>query len=202
MDRAKVLAKAIAQTEALQLGYFTNDMGEPAPLNFDLNRLWQDPTMLAATTKELCTIIKQEFGEGYNRIGGSDHSGLPIATLASQFLNKPLVVLRKTPAEDKYGPVLGTMFPGDRILVIDDVIATGKKALEMAKVVKNEGGVLHGYCVFLDKQEGGSTLLKERNIHFACVATLMEVADELHRFGWIEDSTFSSISDYVESHDR
>ena len=199
MDRVKVLAKAIAQTEALQLGFFTNNMGQPAPLHFDLNKLWQDPTMLAATTKELCTVIKEEFGEDYNRIGGSDHSGLPIATLASQFLDKPLVVLRRTPAEDKYGPILGTMFPGDKILVVDDVIATGKKALEIAKVVKDEGGVLHGYCVFLDKQEGGSELLGRKNVRFACVATLMEVADELHRFGWMEDNTFSSISDYVAS---
>ncbi|HYA22129.1 MAG TPA: phosphoribosyltransferase family protein [Thermoproteota archaeon] len=200
MDRVKVLAKAIAQTEALQLGYFTNDMGEPAPLHFDLNKLWQDPTMLAAATKELCTVIKDEFGQNYNRIGGSDHSGLPIATLASQFLDKPLVVLRRTPSEDKYGPVLGTMFSGDKIVVVDDVIATGKKALEIAKLVKNEGGVLHGYCVLLDKQEGGTKLLEEKHVHFACVATLMEVADELHRFGWLEDSTFSSISDYVTSH--
>jgi len=202
MDRVRGLAKGIAQTEALQLGFFTNSLGQPAPLHFDLNRLWQDPTMLAAATRELCAVIKEELGEDYDRLGASDHSGLPIATLASQFLDKPLVVLRRTPTEDNYGPILGTMFPGDKILVVDDVIATGKKALQMAKVVKDEGGVFYGYCVFLDKQEGGSELLRKENMRFACVATLIEVADELHRLGWLEDSTFSSISEYAASHDR
>lgn len=197
MDRIKSLAKAIAQTGALQLGFFTNNLGQPAPLHFELSRLWQDPTMLATATKELCGVVKEDIGEGYDRLGGSDHSGLPIATLASQVLDRPLVVLRRIPTQDDCGPILGTMFPGDKVLVVDDVIATGKKALEMARVVKNEGGVLYGYCVLLDKQEGGSELLRKKNIPFACVATLIEVANELHALGWLEDSTFNSISEYA-----
>jgi uridine monophosphate synthetase len=199
MDRIGGLAKAVAQTGALQLGFFTNNLGQSAPLRFDLSRLWQDPRMLATVAKGLCDVAKEEIGGEYDRLGAADHSGLPLATLSSQILDRPLVVLRRMPYQDAYGPILGTMFPGDKVLVIDDVIATGKKALEMASIVRNEGGVLYGYCVLLDKQEGGSDLLRKRGIRFACVATLMEVSSELHKLGWLEDATFDSIAEYAAS---
>jgi len=199
MDRIAGLAKAVAQTGALQLGFFTNNLGQSAPLQFELSRLWQDPSMLASVANGFCEVIREQIDGRYDRLGAADHSGLPLATLASQSLDKPLVVLRRTPTLDKYGPILGTMFPGDKVLVIDDVIATGKKALEIAKIVKDEGGILHGYCVLLDKQEGGSELLRKRGIRFASVATLIEVANELHTLGWLEDSTFESITEYVRS---
>jgi len=199
MDRTSALAKAVAQTGALQLGFFTNNMGQPAPLYLDLSRLWQDPTMLTAVTGQLCAVIRGEMADNYDRIGGSDHSGLPLAALSAGHLGRPLIALRRTLGQDRRTPILGTMFPGDRILLIDDVIATGRKAMEMARIVKSEGGVPYGYCVLLDKQEGGSELLRRNNIKFACVATLIELARELHRFGWIDDAVFESLSDYVKS---
>jgi|GEM_PF-663046 len=202
MDRVGSIAKAVAQTGALQLGFFTDSSGQPAPLYLDLGKLWQDPTMLSMVAREMCSVIREEMGEKYVRLGGSDHSGLPLAALASQILHKPLVVLRRGPLSDTHGPVLGTMFPGDEVLLLDDVIATGKKALDMAKIVKQEGGVLYGYCVLLDMQGGGSELLRRKGIRFACAATLVEVATELDQLGWLEENILESILEYVGSFTR
>ena len=61
--------------------------------------------------------------------------------------------------------------PGERILIVDDLIATGGTALAAAKLVRRSGGTIVGATFIVDLPElGGAKALQEANI--ACHALL------------------------------
>ena len=57
----------------------------------------------------------------------------------------------------------GAVKPGERVLIVDDLLATGGTAAAMAELVKREGGEIAG-MVFLIELEGlpGRKLLKDK----------------------------------------
>ncbi len=198
MNEKEAVAKAIAQTGALQFGLFKDGRGKPIPYYLDLTKLWSEPTWLRLACDMMQDVIRRDANLIFDRIGGADFTGLPLATGMAQRLNMPLIVLRR---KDHIGkqelPVIGNLFPGERILVVDDVIATGSKAMEIAHQVRTEGGLLSAYLVLLDKEQGGSNLLKSENMKLITILSISEVADILFRMGWLDDQQFSALSSSV-----
>ena len=194
MNRKEAIAKAIAQTEALQFGFFKDDKGKPVPYYVDLTKLWSEPPWLKLAADLMESVITEERELQFNRIGGADSTGISLATLISQRFSKPLVVLRrKTHLGTGEMPFLGNLFPGERILVIDDVIATGAKALDLTNLIITEGGLVSAYAVLLDNQEGGSSALAKKSIKLISALKLSEVASILLRMGSLEEQNFSAL---------
>ena len=53
--------------------------------------------------------------------------------------------------------------PGDNVLIVDDLIATGGTAIAALKLIKRAGGRVTDSCFIIDLPElGGSELLKNR----------------------------------------
>ena len=45
-----------------------------------------------------------------------------------------------------------------RVLIVEDVITTGKSSLECASLVKNFGGLIVGYACIIDRSNGKSSI--------------------------------------------
>lgn len=52
---------------------------------------------------------------------------------------------------------IGAFAPGSRVLVVDDLIATGGTALACGELVERAGGSLTGFCFLIDLPELGGT---------------------------------------------
>jgi orotate phosphoribosyltransferase len=64
--------------------------------------------------------------------------------------------VRKQPKEHGTGRrIEGCYSPGEKTVVVEDVITTGHSALEAAKAVAESGGVVVGVLAVVDRQEGG-----------------------------------------------
>lgn len=198
MNEKETVAKAIAQTGALQFGLFKDGRGKPIPYYLDLTKLWSEPAWLRLSCDMMEDTVRKDANLIFDRIGGADFTGLPLATVMAQRFNMPLIALRR---KDHIGkqepPVIGSLFPGERILIVDDVIATGSKAMEIARQLTTEGGLLSAYLVLLDKEQGGFNLLKSENMKLLRILSISEVADILFKMGWLDDQQFSALSSSV-----
>jgi orotate phosphoribosyltransferase len=58
--------------------------------------------------------------------------------------------------------VEGCFAAGHRVVVVEDVITTGKSALEAASVVEAEGGTVLGVLALVDREEGGRGAVEAR----------------------------------------
>ena len=64
---------------------------------------------------------------------------------------------------------------GDNVLVIEDVITTGKSVLEAVDIIKNNGGVVKNIVSIFDREEEGEPIIKGQNIELHSLFSLNDL---------------------------
>lgn len=65
----------------------------------------------------------------------------------------------------------GPFSTGDRVVVIEDVITTGKSALQAIDAIKAEGGEVVGVLAVVDREEGGRDAIEQSGYSVASLVT-------------------------------
>ena len=114
----------------------------------------------------------------YDKIAGIESRGFIFASPLSYNLSKPYVLLRKKnklPAERysvdfelEYGKATleihkDSIKPKEKVLIIDDLIATGGTAEAGAKLVEKSGGIVSGFIFVMNLFDlGGKKLIENK----------------------------------------
>src|SRR5438876_1194094 len=134
-------SKMLVRTGALQFGMFTLSGGRISPYYLDLRVIPSFPDAFRTCSELLAKSAKSI--EGVDKIGGIPTGGLPWASVLAYTLSKPLVYTRKDiKLHGREKTVEGILTPGERVLLIDDVITTGKNILTALQSIRGEGGSL------------------------------------------------------------
>lgn len=115
---------------------FTWTSGLKSPIYCDNRRLLSFPVQRDFVKSELCRVIFEEFPEA-DVIAGVATAGLPWGALAADQLKMPFVYVRSAPKAHGTGSqVEGYLEPGQKVLVIEDLVSTGKSSLHVCNVLK------------------------------------------------------------------
>ena len=142
----------------------------------DITTLIKDPEAFKFAVDEIIKITKKiEF----DKISAIESRGFIFASTVSYLTNKPLILLRKKnklPAERhsvdfqlEYGEATievhkDSIDKGEKILVIDDLIATGGTAKAAAKLIEISGGEVAGFIFIINLFDlPGNDLLKKNS---------------------------------------
>ena len=142
----------------------------------DITTLLKNPKAFNYAIDKIIEISKKvEF----NKVSAIESRGIIFASTVSYLTNKPLILLRKKnklPAERysvdfqlEYGEATievhkDSIDKGDKVLVIDDLIATGGTAEAAAKLIEISGGKIAGYIFIINLFDlPGNELLKKKN---------------------------------------
>jgi adenine phosphoribosyltransferase len=132
------------------------DFPRPGILFYDITTLMKDPLALRMTVDRLSWLF---VGEQVDKVVGMESRGFIFAPIVASTLNAGFVPVRKPGklpsrtvdrayqleyGSDKLEMHADAIDPGDRVLVIDDLIATGGTALATAEMVEAAGGVVTG----------------------------------------------------------
>jgi adenine phosphoribosyltransferase len=114
----------------------------------------------------------------YDKIAGIESRGFIFASPLSYNLSKPYVLLRKKnklPAERysvdfelEYGKATleihkDSIKPKEKVLIIDDLVATGGTAEAGAKLVEKSGGIVSGFIFIMNLFDlGGKKLIENK----------------------------------------
>lgn len=137
-------------------------------------------------------------GEGINKILTLEASGIGLAVIIAQhFDNCPVIFAKKTKSKNLDGELFiskvtsytrGTsvdiqvakkyLSDGDRVLIIDDFLATGAALMGLVDIIKQSGAHLVGCGIIIEKgfQEGGA-LLRAQGVRVESLAIIKEFAD-------------------------
>lgn len=102
------------------------------------------PEVRTFVAEELANIIRTEFPQA-NRIGGIATAGIAHGALAAHILNAPYCYVRPEPK--KHGlqnQVEGELIPGDKVVLVEDLISTGKSSFQAVEGVQKAGGEVVG----------------------------------------------------------
>ena len=135
----------------------------------------------------------------FYRVAGIPTAGIPFASLLSFFLAKPFLYVRKEPAIRGRGRrVEGLLHPGDSVLLVDDLVASGQSLLLAANAIAAEGGVVHDALVLIDRQEGGKKALARAEIRLHSLVKMSEVAQILYNLEAIDDDQMKGILKQIQ----
>ncbi len=186
------LAKILIHTGGLQFGLFELAGGKLSSYYLDMRVIPSFPGAFQTATKLLVDKARQ-VGE-IEKVGGIPTGGLVWASVLAYSLSRPLVYARK---EVKYHGreklVEGILTPGEKVLIVDDVITSGKSILHATTSLRGEGAVVEDVLVLLDREEGGMERLKASGLRLHSVAKMSQVAKELLRREAITKEQFEEI---------
>ena len=142
----------------------------------DITTLIKNPEAFNYTIDRIVEISKKiEF----NKVSAIESRGFIFASTVSYLTNKPLILLRKKdklPAERysvdfelEYGEATievhkDSINKDDKVLVIDDLIATGGTAEAAGKLIEVSGGYVAGFIFIINLFDlPGNSLLKKKS---------------------------------------
>jgi uridine monophosphate synthetase len=170
------LSHALYKIGAIQFGDFTLKSGQKSSLYINLRKIISYPELLRTVSTAMWNAVKDSQ---FDVVCGVPYTALPIATCMSLDHNIPMVMRRKEKKE--YGTkqlIEGVFNPGQRCLIIEDVITTGGSIVETAADLQEAGLIVQDLIVLIDREQGGRQNL-EKNFTVHSILTLSEILKTL-----------------------
>ena len=165
------LAERIRELSYLT-GQFTLRSGKTSSFYWDKYRFEGVPDVLSAVVGEMRKLLPPS----YDKMAGLELGGIPLVTALSLKTGTPCLYVRKTAKH--YGTcnlVEGGFEPGEKVVVIEDVITTAGQVCRSVRQMRELGlDVQHVVCS-IDRQQGGSESLAAIGCSLSPVFTMAEL---------------------------
>ena len=159
-----------------------------------------DPMLLKAMAEEWHRLFKDE---GVSKILTIEASGIAMAILVGLEFRCPVVFAKKSKTKNISDNLYQTEVPsfthgntntvvvskdylnkGDRVLLIDDFLATGAALVGLKDLVEQAGATLVGAGCAIEKRfQGGGDLLREKGVRVESLARIVKMDEQGIVFG-------------------
>ena len=159
---------------------FTWASGIKSPIYCD-NRLTLSDTQVRDDVENgLATLIKEHYPEAEVLMGTST-AGIAHAAITATILNLPMGYVRSGAKDHGRGnQIEGKLLPGQKVVVVEDLISTGGSCIEVVNVLREAGAdVLGVVSIFTYGMKKGIERLaaaEVKNVSLCDLDTLVEVA--------------------------
>ncbi|MEM2122704.1 MAG: orotate phosphoribosyltransferase [Candidatus Bathyarchaeia archaeon] len=175
------LCRILLKTGALKFGVFKLTSGKLSPYYVDLRIVPSFPKALKRIIGFYELLAAEELKGKFDKIVGIPTSGIPFAAILAYEMDKPFIYLRKerkTHGMEKR--IEGLLYPGESVLIVDDLITTGKSIIEAVEAIRAEGGEAADALVLIDREEGGERSLKDMGVELHAFMKIREAAENLY----------------------
>jgi len=139
---ARLLAEKLLKISALKLqpaNPFVWASGWNSPIYTDNRRTLSYPEMRSFIKLELSRLIMENFPE-VDAVAGVATGAIAQGALVADELNLPYVYVRSTPKDHGLENLIeGDLRPGQKVVVVEDLVSTGKSSLKAVEAIRNAG---------------------------------------------------------------
>lgn len=147
-NSSKDLSKYLLQIKAIQLNVqnpFTWASGWQSPIYCDNRIILSYPQVRDFVKDQLVGIIKEKFYPEVNCIAGVATAGIPHAAMIADALGLPMVYVRSQPkGHGMKNTIEGRLPDNAKVVVIEDVVSTGKSSLKAVDDLRKVGASIVG----------------------------------------------------------
>lgn len=149
MSTPKHFAEKLLQIKALQVNLqkpYTWASGWRSPVYCDNRKVLSFPYVRDFVKSELANMILDKFPDA-EVIAGVATAGIAHGVMAADLLKLPFVYVRSEAKKHGMGnQVEGVLNPGQKVVVVEDLISTGKSSLQVVDVLRAQGAEVLGMC--------------------------------------------------------
>lgn len=159
---------------------FTWASGIKSPIYCDNRLTLSDPAVRARIEEGLARLIRENYPD-CEALMGTSTAGIPHAAIAAHLLGLPMGYVRSGAKDHGRGNrIEGRLEPGQKVVVVEDLISTGGSAVETVEALREAGAVVLGIVsIFTYNMEKGLRRLQEagvRNVSLTDFDALVEAA--------------------------
>jgi orotate phosphoribosyltransferase len=141
-DTALKVAEFLLQVKAIKLQPkqpFTWASGWKSPIYCDNRITLSFPPVRTFIRQRLSEVIAEEFG-AVSLIAGVATAGIPQGVLVAQDLGLPFAYVRSAPKDHGMNNMIeGEVKEGQRVVVVEDLVSTGKSSLKAVEALRAAG---------------------------------------------------------------
>ncbi len=185
MTNEKAVAEKLLQIQAIKLSPqnpFTWASGWKSPIYCDNRKVLSFPFIRDFIKSEMCNVVFENFAEA-NLLAGVATAGIAWGAMTADQLKLPYIYVRPKPKEHGLGnQIEGSYEAGQKVVVIEDLVSTGKSSLQVVDVLKNAGLEVVGMVsIFTYEFELAANSFAEAGVKYQSLtnySSLVEVAIE------------------------
>ena len=152
----------LRKTDALLDGHFVLSSGLHSPSYVQCAKLLSFPNKSEKFTRSLANKIKRTF-KNIDLILSPAMGGIVIGYEVGRILKKETIFCERVNGTFKLRRGF-KIKKKSRVLIIEDVITTGKSSLECVKLIKKSNAILLGFACLIDRSEKKTLKIKGKKI--------------------------------------
>ena len=205
ISNESAVAEKLLQVEAIRLSPerpFTWASGWKSPIYCDNRKILGFPYIREFIKSELCNIIFTEFPEA-SILAGVATAGIAWGAMAADQLKLPYIYVRPKPKEHGLGnQIEGFYQAGQKVLVVEDLVSTGKSSLQVVDVLKQQGLEVVGMVsIFTYGFPIANSAFQQAGIRFIALTNYESLVNLALSKGIIHESEIESLNNWRKNPD-
>ncbi|MFD2566208.1 orotate phosphoribosyltransferase [Pseudotenacibaculum haliotis] len=201
-DTAKKTAELLLQIKAIKLSPsnpFTWASGWKSPIYCDNRVTLSYPSVRVFLKEEIAKIVEQQYGKP-DVIAGVATGAIAIGVLVAQELGVPFVYVRPEPKKHgRKNQIEGHLDSGQNVVVIEDLISTGKSSLNAVQALKDEGAVVKGMvAIFSYEFDVASENFEKGNVALTTLSNYTHLLEQAVDSKYISDQELETLKKWRE----
>ena len=196
-DTAKKTAELLLQIKAIKLNPsnpFTWASGWKSPIYCDNRITLSYPPVRVFLKEEIAKIVETQYGKP-DVIAGVATGAIAIGILVAQELGVPFVYVRPEPKKHgRKNQIEGHLESGQNVVVIEDLISTGKSSLGAVEALKEAGGVVKGMvAIFSYEFDIASENFENANVNLTTLSNYSHLLEQAMDSKYITDDELTTL---------
>lgn len=199
-DTAKKTAELLLQIKAIKLSPqepFTWASGWKSPIYCDNRVTLSFPAVRNFLKEEIAKLVEEKHGKP-DVIAGVATGAIAIGVLVAQELGVPFVYVRPEPKKHgRKNQIEGHLESGQNVVVIEDLISTGKSSLQAVEALKEANATIKGMvAIFSYGFDLASENFKEKNVELTTLSNYQHLLEQAVDSKYISDNELATLQDW------
>lgn len=199
----KLLAEKLLKISAIKLqpsNPFTWASGWKSPIYTDNRRTLSYPDVRGFIKEQLSRIVSENFGNA-EVVAGVATGAIAQGALVADTLNLPFAYVRSAPKDHGLGNLIeGDIKPGQKVVIIEDLVSTGKSSLQAVRAVRDAGCEVVGMvAIFSYEFPVAVEAFKEAGVELVTISNYSSLIEAAAAINYINEKDVETLRQWREN---
>jgi orotate phosphoribosyltransferase len=196
----RILAEKLLKISAIKLqpdNPFTWASGWNSPIYTDNRKTLSYPEVRNFIKVELTRLIMENFGD-VEVVAGVATGAIAQGALVAETMGLPYIYVRSSPKDHGLENLIeGNLKPGQKVVVIEDLVSTGGSSLKAVEAIRNAGAEVVGMVAIFSYQfPVAIEAFKKANVELLTLSNYSAMLEAALEINYIKDTDLEALKQW------